>query len=148
MATLSNSVQPLQLLLRHLAFSSQTRFFEPRLSGAFRVAAGAHHRLRRIEKEALATEQIEQFAVMAHQQADAAEGDERFRQQRVGGKVDMIGRLVDEQNVRLPPEGDCDLRTFALAVAQRCPAIRPVLPDLQLPAQHTGLGLRSGDELC
>jgi hypothetical protein len=64
---------------------------------------------------------------MTYQQANAAKGGKRLCQQRAGYTIDVIGRFIDEQHVRLLPECDGDLRALAFPVAEGGPTREPVI---------------------
>ena len=78
------------------------------------------------EEEAPRAQAIQQLAVVAHQQADAAVAAEGLREQRAGLGVHVVGRLVEAEHRLVAPESHGDLSALAFAVAQGGPAIGPV----------------------
>ncbi len=103
-------------------------------------AAGAEHGVGRIDDEALRAEFVQQGAIMAHEQADAGELGERANEQAARVGVDVVARLVEGEHGGFAPEGDRDLGAFALAVAERGPALGPVVADAQAGLEHGGVG--------
>jgi hypothetical protein len=61
-------------------------------------------------------------AVVADDEAEPAEPDERLDQQVPGDTVEVVGRLVEEQHVGLGGERGRDLPALALPRGQRGPA--------------------------
>jgi hypothetical protein len=75
----------------------------------------------RVHPQGAVGEPLEQRAVVADDEAEPAEPDERLEQQVPGDTVEVVGRLVEEQHVRLGGERGRDLPARALPRGQGGP---------------------------
>lgn len=93
-----------------------------------------------MDEETPSTQRVEKYAVVADEQSHAVIGDESLGDERRSLFVEVVRRLVQGKDGRIEPERDCELRPLAFAVAQRIPAARPPLVDVESSAQNGGRG--------
>ena len=110
-------------------------------------AARAHDGVRREDEQALAAERVQQFAVMADEQTDAAELAKTVDEQTPRRRVDMVRRFVQRKQFRLFPQGDGDLRAFPFTVAERVPTVMPIKRNVELAAPFIRLEVVGFKEL-
>ena len=80
-----------------------------------RVAAGTHHHVAVLKGDAALGEGVEQLAIVAHHDADAAKRLECAGELDACVMVEVVGRLIGHQHVRSAPQGHGDLQLLALA---------------------------------
>ena len=101
-------------------------------------AAWAENGVGREEEEALVAERVEQLAVVADEESHAGKAAEGADEEAACLGVDVVGGLVEGEEVGLPPQRHGDLRALALAMAERLPAAVPVGADAQQPTALVG----------
>ena len=113
---------------------------KPSLFTGNRVAARIDDRFWRLQPYALRAKRIEKRPVVADDHAYAPEPQKGPCQEFPGLVIEMIGGLVDRQEIGLKPERTPDLRTLAFPVAQALPPFGEVRLDVEATAQARGLG--------
>jgi len=111
------------------------------------VAARSKEDVRRQEKQTPRAQTIEEFAIVAHKQPNAAEGTKRVDDAPAGRRVEMIRRLVDGKKLRLPSECGRELGTLPLAMTQCRPARERVVLDAKNTPPSEGGRIARGEEL-
>ena len=91
------------------------RALELRLSVRRAVAARSYDDASGFEGCAARGEKVHEFAVVAHEDPDAAEALEHLAQLLAGVRVQVVGGLVRHEHVRAAPESDRHLQLLALA---------------------------------
>src|SRR5262245_62809180 len=103
-----------------------------------------------LEAEGAAGERVQQRAVVRHDDADAVEETERLDQQVARRRVEVVGRLVEQEHPGLGGERRPDLPSLALAGRQRRPARQVGGVEGEQPPQTCGAtvaGLGEGGDV-
>ena len=90
---------------------------------------------RRLERRAAGRERVEQFTVVAHEDADSGKRREQLGELRARLEIEAVGGLVDGQHVGALPQRAGDLQLLALTEAQLVPAPGHVVGEIQPPAE-------------
>src|SRR5690606_23508865 len=76
-----------------------------------------------VDPERAGDERVEEGAVVRDHEADPAMSDERLEQRAARGGVEVVGRLVEQEHVRLELERGGDLPALLLTGRERAPAV-------------------------
>src|SRR4029077_12456698 len=87
-----------------------------------------------LESQRDAGERVQQAAIVRDDDADPAKPHQGVEEQRAGVAVEMIRRLVEEQDARIGSQRRSHLPSLALARRERRPAIEQRRQQSQLPA--------------
>ena len=110
--------EPRKALLRRLALAHGGRPLDVRLRMRGAEPAGTDDDAPRFERRASVGESVEEFAVVAHEDPDAAVARKRAGELRAGLAIDVVRRLVEHEGVRSLPERNADLELLLFAAGQ------------------------------